>query len=48
MGVEVTNENMCLAMGRASGYGGAYDTAKWVGLVSEQGLLLARVWIERS
>ena len=33
-------------MGRALGYGGAYDTAKWIGLVSERGLLLARVWIE--
>ena len=48
MGVKVTNEDMCLAMGRALGYGGACNTAKWVGLVSEQGLLLARVWIERS
>ena len=39
---------MCQAMGWALGYGGADDIAKWSGLVSEQGLLLARVWIERS
>ena len=41
-------ESICQAMGRALGYGEAYDTAKWIGLVSERGLLLARVWIERS
>ena len=34
---------MCQAMGRALGYGEMYDTAKWTGLVSERGLLLARV-----
>ena len=39
---------MCQAMGRALGYGEAYNTVKWIGLVSEHGLLLARVWIERS
>ena len=41
-------KSMCQAMGRALGYGGAYDIANWSGLVSEQGLLLARVWIEIS
>ena len=41
-------KNMCRALGWALVYGEAYDTARWIGLASERGLLLARVWIERS
>ena len=41
-------KNMCQVMGRALGYGEAYGTTKWIELVSERGLLLVRVWIERS